>query len=79
MEASDLDSGTADQDDDPTDRYFDRSFDDESQARQQIGARRGRPKPTVACPWPKTEKEQRLQEIQALIAKLPPDEIAKGN
>ena len=47
-----------------------------SQALQQIGARRGRPKPTVACPWPETEKEQRLQEIQAMIAKLPPDEIA---
>ncbi|MEI8018460.1 MAG: IS630 family transposase [Schlesneria sp.] len=47
-----------------------------SQALQQIGARRGRPKPTVACPWPEAEKEQRLQEIQAMIAKLPPDEIA---
>ena len=47
-----------------------------SQALQQIGARRGRPKPTVACPWPETEKEQRLQEIETMIAKLPPDEIA---
>ena len=47
-----------------------------SQALQLIGARRGRPKPTVACPWPEAEKEQRLQEIQAMIAKLPPDEIA---
>ena len=47
-----------------------------SQALRQIGARRGRPKPTVACPWPEAEKEQLLQEIQAMIAKLPPDEIA---
>ena len=47
-----------------------------SQVLQQIGARRGRPKSTVACPWPKAEKEQRLQEIQAMIATLPPDEIA---
>ena len=47
-----------------------------SQALKQIGARRGRPKPTVTCPWPEAEKEQRLQEIQDMIAKLPPDEIA---
>ena len=47
-----------------------------SQALRQIGARRGRPKPTVACPWPEAEKEERLQEIQAMIAKLPADEIA---
>ena len=47
-----------------------------SQALHQIGARRGRPKPTVACPWPEAEKEDRLQEIRTLIAKLPADEIA---
>lgn len=47
-----------------------------SQALRQIGARRGRPKPTVACPWPEAEKEQRLQEIRAMIARLPADEIA---
>lgn len=47
-----------------------------SQALRQIGARRGRPKPTVACPWPKSEKEQRLQEIHAMIEALPPDEVA---
>ncbi len=47
-----------------------------SQALKQIGARRGRPKPTVTCPWPEAEKEQRLQEIQDMIAKLPLDEIA---
>ena len=47
-----------------------------SQALGQIGARRGRPKPTVACPWADAEKEQRLQEIRTMIAKLPADEIA---
>ena len=47
-----------------------------SQALRQIGARRGRPKPTVACPWPKAEKEQRLEEIRTMIANLPADEIA---
>jgi transposase len=47
-----------------------------SQALHQIGARRGRPKPTVACPWPNAEKEQRLQEIREMIARLPADEIA---
>jgi transposase len=41
-----------------------------------IGARRGRPKPTVACPWPEAEKQQRLAEIDALIAQLPADEVA---
>jgi len=47
-----------------------------SQALKQINARRGRPKPTVTCPWPEAEKEQHLQELQDMIAKLPPDEIA---
>lgn len=41
-----------------------------------IGARRGRPKPTVGCPWPEPEKTQRLQEIQALVKALPADEVA---
>lgn len=47
-----------------------------SRALRQIGARRGRPKPTAACPWPEAEKERRLQEIHALIANLPADEVA---
>ena len=40
-----------------------------------IGARRGRPKPTVNCPWSKTAKNRRLREIQQLIDNLPPDEV----
>lgn len=40
-----------------------------------IGARRGRPKPTVACPWPEADKQGRLREIERLIAKLPANEV----
>lgn len=47
-----------------------------SQALRQIGARRGWPKPTVACPWPEAEKEQRLQEIRTILETLPADEVA---
>jgi len=47
-----------------------------SQVLGQIGARRGRPKPTVACPWPEAEKAQCLRAIRTMIAKLPTDEIA---
>lgn len=47
-----------------------------SRALAQIGARRGRPKPTVACPWSKTAKTKRLRQIEDLLAKLPADEVA---
>lgn len=47
-----------------------------SRALGVIGARRGRPKPTVACPWSKTAKNRRLREIQRLIDTLPDDEVA---
>jgi transposase len=38
------------------------------------GARRGRPKPTVACPWPKHKKTRRLNEIRRLREQLRPGE-----
>lgn len=41
-----------------------------------IGARRGRPKPMVECPWPEPEKQRTLDEIQALLENLPEDEAA---
>ena len=41
-----------------------------------LKARRGRPKPTVGCPWSKRAKHRRLREIQHLIAHLPADEVA---
>jgi hypothetical protein len=47
-----------------------------SRALQQIRARRGRPRPTVSCPWPKGKKTRRLHEIRRLVEKLPADEVA---
>jgi transposase len=46
-----------------------------SRALAQIGARRGRPKPTVHCPWKKSAKQQRLNQLQALVSKLSPQEV----
>ena len=46
-----------------------------SKALKRIGARRGRPKPTVNCPWSKQAKNRRLRGIKRLIADLPPDEV----
>jgi hypothetical protein len=43
---------------------------------QAIGARLGRPKPTVGCPWPEAEKQRKLAEIRRLRENLPPDEVA---
>jgi transposase len=47
-----------------------------SVALAKIGARRGRPKPTVESPWSKRAKNKRLREIRALIDDLPEDEVA---
>jgi transposase len=47
-----------------------------SRALKVIGARRGRPKPTVACPWSKRAKNRRLREIRRLLENLPADEEA---
>jgi transposase len=38
------------------------------------GVRRGRPKPTVACPWPAARKTRRLREIRRLERRLPAGE-----
>jgi transposase len=40
------------------------------------GARRGRPKPIVECPWSKTKKTRRLNHIRRLIDNLPRGEVA---
>ncbi len=37
-----------------------------SRALRAIGARRGRPRPVVRCPWPKPRKEQRLRFLRRL-------------
>jgi transposase len=47
-----------------------------SRALKRIKARRGRPRPTVGCPWPKGRKTRRLNWIRRLIAELPKDEVA---
>jgi transposase len=47
-----------------------------SLALKMIGARRGRPKPTVKCPWSKQAKNKRLREIERLVARLRRDEVA---
>lgn len=47
-----------------------------SRALRQIGARLGRPKPVVGCPWPEHDKNQRLQAIQEIVDNLPKDEVA---
>ena len=47
-----------------------------SRALKQIGARRGRPRPVVRCPWAKRAKKRRLREIRGLLDNLPPEEVA---
>jgi transposase len=42
-----------------------------SRALAVIKARRGRPKPTVGCPWSKWAKTRRLNQLQKLIETLP--------
>jgi transposase len=46
-----------------------------SRALAKIGARRGRPKPTVACPWSESAKQSRLRAIRKLINNVPDDEV----
>src|SRR5436190_15191643 len=47
-----------------------------SRALARIKARRGRPRPTVGCPWPKAAKARRLNRIGHLLATLPRRERA---
>jgi transposase len=47
-----------------------------SRALRQIGARRGRPKPTVGCPWSKTAKNRRIAAIESVLRTLSPNEVA---
>ena len=45
-------------------------------AQRTVKARRGRPRPTVACPWVKAAKTRRLNAIRALLARLPRGHVA---
>lgn len=47
-----------------------------SRALALVKARRGRPRPTVACPWGKAAKTRRLNAIRRLLATLPRGHIA---
>jgi transposase len=47
-----------------------------SRALKRIKARRGRPRPTVSCPWSRSRKARRLKKIRDLVSGLPKDEVA---
>lgn len=47
-----------------------------SRALRQIGARLGRPKPTVGCPWPDRRKNRRLAAIRRAVRGRGPGEVA---
>jgi transposase len=47
-----------------------------SRALHRIRAGRGRPKPTVRCPWPESRKRRRLCEIRRLVVQLPANAVA---
>jgi transposase len=42
-----------------------------SRALALVKARRGRPRPTVGCPWSKTAKNRRLNAIRQMLSSLP--------
>ena len=47
-----------------------------SRALKMIHARRGRPRPTVGCPWSKRRKNKRIRLIRQMLASLPSDHVA---
>src|SRR5690242_21192653 len=47
-----------------------------SRALARIKARRGRPRPTVGCPWPPRKKARRLNALRRLVEALPRREAA---
>ena len=47
-----------------------------SRALAQVQARRGRPRPTVGCPWAKAAKTRRLNAIRSVLAALPRRHVA---
>ena len=47
-----------------------------SRALAAIGARLGRPRPTVGCPWPKRRRDKRLAEIRGVLDALPAGHVA---
>jgi transposase len=47
-----------------------------SRALTLVKARRGRPRPTVGCPWPKARKTRRVNALRSLLATLPRGHVA---
>jgi len=47
-----------------------------SRALATTGARRGRPRPVVRCPWSKPAKNRRLREIRRVLKTLPKGDVA---
>jgi transposase len=47
-----------------------------SRALRRLGARRGRPRPVVHCPWAPAAKTRRLNHIRRLLDTLPANEVA---
>ena len=47
-----------------------------SLALRRIGARLGRPKPTVGCPWPKRRRNRCISGIEKMVQTLRPGEVA---
>jgi transposase len=47
-----------------------------SRALALVQARRGRPRPTVGCPWAKAAKTRRLNALRHLVATLPRSQVA---
>src|SRR5438477_3723265 len=47
-----------------------------SRALALVRARRGRPRPTVGCPWAKAAKTRRLNAIRHVLATLPRHHVA---
>ena len=45
-----------------------------SRALRDLGARRGRPRPIVACPWNKAAQTRRLNVIRSLVVRACPEE-----
>lgn len=46
-----------------------------SRVLRRLGLRRGRPKPTVVCPWSAARRTRRLREIQRLLREASEDEV----
>lgn len=47
-----------------------------SRALKILGARRGRPRPVVRCPWSQAAKNKRIRALRQRVANLPPGEVA---